>query len=62
MPGISICLDSDYPGTIPFSEIEKMSADRPEINHDVNGDESLILTMTSGSTGNPKPIDISQKK
>ena len=27
---------------------------------DITGEESLILTMTSGSTGNPKPIDISQ--
>lgn len=60
IPGISICLDSEYPGTIPFSDISNMSFDRPMIDG-VIGDESLILTMTSGSTGNPKPIDISQK-
>lgn len=60
IPGASICLDGEYPGTTPFSEIEKMSPERPS-NRNVNGDESLILTMTSGSTGNPKPIDISQK-
>lgn len=60
IPGVSICLDSDYPGTVPFSSINEMSSERPDIRHDISGDESLILTMTSGSTGNPKPIDISQ--
>ena len=59
-PGFSICLDQEYPGTVPFSKIYEMSSVRPEYDHDVNGSESLILTMTSGSTGTPKPIDISQ--
>ncbi|MEG0505122.1 MAG: fatty acid--CoA ligase family protein, partial [Raoultibacter sp.] len=36
-----------------------MPTDRP-VSDSITGDESLILTMTSGSTGNPKPIDISQ--
>lgn len=58
--GFSICLDQEYPGTIPFSSINEMSNERPEAGHDIDGSESLILTMTSGSTGNPKPIDISQ--
>lgn len=58
--GFSICLDSDYPGTVPFSRINEMSTNRPVLDYDVNGSESLILTMTSGSTGTPKPIDISQ--
>lgn len=57
--GISICLDGEYPGTIPFSNIEMMSKER-HANENISGNESLILTMTSGSTGNPKPIDISQ--
>ena len=61
IPGISICMDQEYPGTVPFSKIYDMAAKRPEINYDVDGEESLILTMTSGSTGTPKPIDISQK-
>lgn len=60
IPGFAICLDQEYTGTVPFSKIGEMSAERPEVEHDVNGDESLILTMTSGSTGMPKPIDISQ--
>lgn len=58
--GFSICLDQEYPGTTPFAKISEMSAERPEVEHDVDGSESLILTMTSGSTGIPKPIDISQ--
>lgn len=57
--GVKVCLDGEYPGTVPFSRIEEMSTVRPA-NESINGDESLILTMTSGSTGNPKPIDISQ--
>ncbi|MCD7826400.1 MAG: acyl--CoA ligase [Clostridiaceae bacterium] len=57
--GFSICLDSEYPGAIPFSAIENMSTERHPCKN-IKGDESLILTMTSGSTGNPKPIDISQ--
>ena len=60
IPGFAICLDQDYPKTVPFSKINEMSAERPEIDHDISGNESLILTMTSGSTGTPKPIDISQ--
>jgi len=60
IPGFSICLDKDYPGTIPFEKINEMSAERPKVDYDVDGSESLILTMTSGSTGTPKPIDISQ--
>ena len=38
-----------------------MPIDRPQIEHNIDGNESLILTMTSGSTGSPKPIDISQQ-
>lgn len=60
VPGFSICLDQEYPGTTPFAKINEMSAERPVVEYDVNGSESLILTMTSGSTGTPKPIDISQ--
>lgn len=60
IPGFAICLDKEYEGTVPFSKINEMSTERPETGFDIKGDESLILTMTSGSTGNPKPIDISQ--
>lgn len=60
VPGVKICLDGEYEGTVPFAKIETVSAVRPTVDN-IQGDESLILTMTSGSTGNPKPIDISQK-
>lgn len=58
--GLSICLDGEYENTIPFTNIEKMSNERP-VSENITGNESLVLTMTSGSTGKPKPIDISQK-
>lgn len=57
--GISICLDGEYPETVPFVTINDMPTERPACE-EISGKESLILTMTSGSTGNPKPIDISQ--
>jgi acyl-CoA synthetase (AMP-forming)/AMP-acid ligase II len=57
--GVKICLDGEYPDTIPFSTVWDMPNTRPA-NESIDGSESLILTMTSGSTGNPKPIDISQ--
>lgn len=61
LPGFSICLDQDYPGTTFFEKNKEMSSQRPMLSYEVEEDESLILTMTSGSTGVPKPIDISQK-
>ena len=60
MNGVCICLDDECPETIPFSDIQKESVERPVISQ-VTGDETLILTMTSGSTGKPKPIDLTQK-
>ena len=59
VPGTKICLDGEYDSTISFSKILEMPSSRPA-NENIDGNESLILTMTSGSTGNPKPIDISQ--
>lgn len=60
LDGICICLDDECLGTIPFSDVQKESVERPVIGR-VAGDETLILTMTSGSTGTPKPIDLTQK-
>ncbi len=57
--GSHFCLDGDHPGAISFSESEKCSEKRP-VCEAVTGDETLLLIMTSGSTGDPKPIDISQ--
>lgn len=58
--GITVCLDGEFPGAIPFSEVATMPTTRPVCGN-IKGEESLILTMTSGSTGTPKPIDISQQ-
>lgn len=60
LSGITICLDRDFEGTISLLEIDEMPTERPTDLHEIDGSESLILTMTSGSTGNPKPIDLSQ--
>ena len=60
VPGFSLCLDKEYPGTVPFEKIQEMPDERPLNLPDVTGTESFILTMTSGSTGSPKPIDLSQ--
>ena len=58
--GITVCLDGDWEGAYSFSEVANMPVTRPACEH-IKGDESFILTMTSGSTGMPKPIDISQQ-
>lgn len=58
--GCNLCLDGEIPGTIGFSEVKKAPAQRPKSSR-VKGDETLILTMTSGSTGAPKPIELTQE-
>lgn len=57
--GVTICLDGEAAGAVPFSMAATMPDGRPD-GPDIAGDESFILTMTSGSTGDPKPIDLSQ--
>ena len=56
---VCFCQDSELEGTIPFAAWKDYPADMPRI--DVSDDATLILTMTSGSTGEPKPIELSQK-
>jgi len=58
--GCKICIDGEFSGTVSLNGMDKMSNIRPNFDYEVDGDESFILTMTSGSTGNPKPIDLSQ--
>ena len=54
------CLDSDGPeGAVPFGTYVNYPAER--ISYPVSDDSTLILTLTSGSTGEPKPIELSQK-
>jgi len=57
---LSICLDDDsLENTLSFNDWIKFSNVRPDVN--VSDENTLILSLTSGSTGNPKPIDLSQK-
>ncbi|UGB30418.1 class I adenylate-forming enzyme family protein [Metabacillus sp. B2-18] len=58
--GSRICIDHQYQGTVSLLNSEEMSVERPVIK-EVDGEEILIITMTSGSTGNPKPISLTQK-
>lgn len=59
IPGKKICLDAVLPGVASLNDANKMSKIRP-INQKVNGEETLLIVMTSGSTGEPKPIDLTQ--
>lgn len=57
---ICICQDkADLKGTLPFVAWKDYPDTKPDI--DVDDDATLILTLTSGSTGEPKPIELSQK-
>ncbi len=58
--GRRFCLDGEYENTLSLLDALRMPTQRPIIE-EVNGDETLIITMTSGSTGSPKPIDLTQK-
>lgn len=58
--GSKFCIDDEYSDTMTFLKAEEMSVVRPVIKK-VSGEEILIITMTSGSTGNPKPISLTQK-
>ncbi|MCB1465280.1 MAG: acyl--CoA ligase [Nitratireductor sp.] len=60
-PGNAVLVDGDLPGGHPFGELGgigertyQLGANRPRPN------QAYILTMTSGSTGDPKPIIFSQ--
>lgn len=57
--GANICIDGVYGDTQTLLDAEKMSTERPICN-EITGDETLIITMTSGSTGVPKPICLTQ--
>ncbi|MBR6271415.1 MAG: acyl--CoA ligase [Lachnospiraceae bacterium] len=59
IPGQTFCSDGEYDGALSFSGAETCASDRPVIPQ-ITGDETLVLIMTSGSTGDPKPIDLTQ--
>lgn len=57
---VCFCLDdAQIEGAIPFESWREYASYRPEVK--VEDDATLILTLTSGSTGDPKPIELSQK-
>ncbi len=57
--GLKLCLDGEAEGTDPFNEVLNCKPVMPDMSG-VTGDETWILTMTSGSTGLPKPIELTQ--
>ncbi|MFU1796336.1 class I adenylate-forming enzyme family protein [Paenibacillus azoreducens] len=57
--GVSICIDDEYEGAQSLRFANNMSKQRPIVEK-VTGDETFIITMTSGSTGSPKPITLTQ--
>ncbi|MCR4657336.1 MAG: acyl--CoA ligase [Lachnospiraceae bacterium] len=57
--GLRLCLDGNVEGMDSLNDVYKMPADKPDMSA-VTGDETWILTMTSGSTGVPKPIELTQ--
>ncbi|WP_285397569.1 class I adenylate-forming enzyme family protein [Lysinibacillus sp. fls2-241-R2A-57] len=60
LKGQSFCLDAYVEGKISFLDIDNCSKSRPYVQK-VNGKESFIITLTSGSTGAPKPILLTQE-
>jgi acyl-CoA synthetase (AMP-forming)/AMP-acid ligase II len=58
--GLILCLDGEAEGALPLSLIREASSERPDLGG-ITGHETLILTMTSGSTGAPKPIELTQQ-
>lgn len=63
LTGCRLCLDGkakEVDNADTFDEVLKASVARPDYSG-INGTETLILTMTSGSTGDPKPIELTQE-
>lgn len=58
--GTSICMDDEYDGLPSLRDAERLPAERPAAR-ETSGDDILIVTMTSGSTGVPKPIALTQQ-
>lgn len=60
LTGCRLCLDGEIEDADSFSEVLNASDARPDYSR-ITGSETLILTMTSGSTGVPKPIELTQE-
>ena len=59
LTGCRLCLDDTISGADSMQEVRKQSTKQPDLS-EIDGTETLILTMTSGSTGEPKPIELTQ--
>lgn len=59
--GLWMSMDEEVNRAKSFEELIKDSPETPVDNSTVTGKEAFILTLTSGSTGEPKPIVLSQK-
>lgn len=57
--GCRLCLDGKIEGVDSFDAVLQADATRPDLAK-ITGNETFILTMTSGSTGEPKPIELTQ--
>ena len=60
LSGCRLCLDGEVLGTDQFASVLQASDKRPDVTG-ITGNETFILTMTSGSTGVPKPVELTQK-
>lgn len=59
--GLWLCMDGKLPYTESYEDLINNVPTTKIDNSNVTGNEALILTMTSGSTGEPKPIVLTQK-
>jgi long-chain acyl-CoA synthetase len=59
--GLWLTLDDKYPGTAFLEDLLRSAPDDSVHFNYGQEDDSLILTMTSGSTGEPKPIVLTQQ-
>ena len=60
LTGCRLCLDGNAEGADSFDAVLQASDARLSLTG-ITGNETLILTMTSGSTGVPKPIELTQR-
>ena len=59
--GLLLSIDEEVEGFKSFKKLFKKTKNIQINTSNISGDEPLILTMTSGSTGEPKPIVLTQK-
>lgn len=55
----NLCLDGKISNIDSFDSVLSASGKKPDTKH-ITGKETFILIMTSGSTGMPKPIELTQ--